>query len=583
MPSLSSTYRPQTFAEVTGQEPIKETLRREIATDKIGHAYLFAGARGVGKTTTARIFAKALNCLNLKDGEPCNTCESCTEILAGKSMDVIEMDAASNTGVDNVREAIIEHVRYAPRRKHKVYILDEAHMLSGSAWNALLKTIEEPPAYAVFLFLTTELHKVPATIASRCQRFDFRRIPDEELKARIVEIAMKEGVTISDDVVRLVVSKADGCLRDAESLLAQLLVLGEKQINMETANVVLPISRLPIAAELLEVWASRNLGASLAKVEELESQGIPLLPLFDDLIQGVRHLLIASDSVEYRQRLSRGDDGEKKIVTLVTAYEPAELSEMALMLMERRKDAKQGADPRFCLELSASAVALSLLPHAHGQSPAPVAAKTINTAPSAPLRQSIEEVKQPMKSEAPTPPPTVAQGPTPHLTLPSPSLGEGSAGIKIEPVVAASPVASVSATTAAPTTNPVSASDKATTFTLSQVQQKWPSFLRAMDEKSKALSFVLKITQPESVEGNILTLRFQYPFHREKTLNESKTRHMIEELFATLLGVERVQCQGIVVNPVEGGESGSRDVVSNIMRAFGGQLVDGVEAGTTGA
>ena len=576
MPSLSSTYRPQTFAEVTGQEPIKETLRREIATDKIGQAYLFAGARGVGKTTTARIFAKALNCLNLKDGEPCNACESCTEILAGKSMDMIEMDAASNTGVDNVREAIIEHVRYAPRRKHKVYILDEAHMLSGSAWNALLKTIEEPPAYAVFLFLTTELHKVPATIASRCQRFDFRRIPDEELKARIVEIAQKEGVTISDDVVRLVVSKADGCLRDAESLLAQLLVLGEKQINMETANVVLPVSRLPLAAELLEAWSTRNLGASLAKVEELEAQGIPMLPLFDDLIQGVRHLLIASDSVEYRQRLSRGDDGEKKIVTLVTAYEPSELSEMALMLMERRKDAKQGADPRFCLELSASAVALSLLPHSNGQTPSSAPTKTTVTASSAPMRQSMEQVKQPLP--APTPaavtPPTVAPPASPSVTATT-----------AEPLKpSAPPVANIepAASTAAPAIT-ATAGDKPTTFTLSQVQQKWPSFLRAMDEKSKALSFVLKITQPESVEGNILTLRFQYPFHREKTLNESKTRHMIEELFANLLGVERVQCQGIVVNPVEGEESGSRDVVSNIMRAFGGQLVDGVETGTTGA
>lgn len=573
MPSLSSTYRPQTFADVTGQEQIKETLRREVATGKVGHAYLFGGSRGVGKTTTARIFAKALNCLNPKDGEPCDVCESCLEILAGKSMDVIEMDAASNTGVDNVREAIIEHVRYAPRRKYKVYILDEAHMLSGSAWNALLKTIEEPPAYAVFLFLTTELHKVPATIASRCQRFDFRRIPDEELKARVTEIATKEGVTIADEVTRLIVSKADGCVRDAESLLAQLLVLGEKQITMETANVVLPISRLPVAAELLEVWATRSLGASLAKVEELEAQGIPMLPLFDDLIQGVRHLLIASDSVEYRQRLSRGDDGERKIVTLVTSYEPAELSEMALMLMERRRDAKQGADPRFCLELSASAVALSLLPHANGQSPSPVASKPgtpPSASPSAPVRQNMEQVKQPLPPQsvtvAPQTPPAAPSVPA-AKTETSPTPASGSNRVQRDELPAS-----------------LSSSDaSAGSFTLSQVQQKWPAFLRAMDEKSKSISFVLKITHPESVEGNVLTLRFQYPFHRDKTLKDTKTRHMVEEAFALLLDVPKVHCEGIVVNPSEGQESASRDVVSNIMRAFGGQLVDGVDAGSPAA
>lgn len=522
MPSLSGTYRPQRFTDVTDQEPIKETLRREVATNKIGHAYLFAGPRGVGKTTTARIFAKALNCLEPKDGEPCNACVSCLDVNAGKSLDVIEMDAASNTGVDNVREAIIEHVRFVPQRSHKIYILDEAHMLSPSAWNAMLKTIEEPPAYAVFLFLTTELHKVPATIASRCQRFDFKRISDDALLDRITLIAEKEGISLDSAVARTIVTKSDGCLRDAENLLGQLLVLGEKRITVDVANLVLPVSRLPVAADVLASWSRRELGPALLRIEELEAQGIPLLPLFDDLLQAVRYVLLASDSVEWRQRLAKGDEGERATATLVTAFEPGELSDLALMLMERRRDAKQGADVRFCLELAATAACLSLLPHAHSV--------------ESDVLQNDEPPKQPPAS------------PLPNSRTSPP----------------------------APTKTPQVDVEPGMSFTLGQVQAKWASFLRLMDEKSKSLTFVLKITQPDRVDGICIVLRFQYPFHREKILNDTKAKHLIEDTLAQALGVNKVQIDGIVAQESEDAkEQRSRDMVSNIMKAFGGQLVEG--------
>src|SRR5690242_6333091 len=228
MSLLYRKYRPKTFADVAGQEHVKAVLKNEAAAGRAAHSYLFAGPRGVGKTSLARIFAKALNCVSrAKDGDPCGVCEACQEIAEGRALDVIEIDAASHTGVDNVREEIVEHARFAPAKlAWKVFIIDEVHMLSTSAFNALLKTLEEPPDKVVFILATTELHKLPATVISRCQRFDFRRIDQAALTARLKGLAEKEGYAVDADVLETIARSSDGCLRDAESLLSQLLALG---------------------------------------------------------------------------------------------------------------------------------------------------------------------------------------------------------------------------------------------------------------------------------------------------------------------------------------------------------------------
>lgn len=520
MASISRTYRPQTFAEITGQDAAKETLRREVETDAVGHAYLFSGPRGVGKTTAARVFAKALNCLKPKNGEPCNACDACDEMNQGRALDIVEMDAASHTGVDMVREAIVEHVRFVPHaRKHKVYILDEAHMLSTSAWNALLKTLEEPPPYAVFILVTTELHKVPATIQSRCQRFDFRRIADDQLAERIRTLSKKENVALEEAVVSTIVSKADGSLRDAESLLGQLVALGEKTITSDVAGLVLPLSRLPVAADLLTEWSKRDLGASLSLIGALEEQGVPILPLFDDLIQAVRRLLIAEDSVEERQRLARGDEGEKRIAALVSAFDPAELTDVALVLMERRRDAKQGADARFCLELAASAVALGILPHGPGRRDEDTDRLPKNEPPAAP--------------KPPVPEPPTASTPTKKTGS---TLSSGGS------------------------------------LKLSDVQSAWAAFLKTLDEKSRSLTFVLKLARPVALEDGVLTVEFQYPFHREKVLNDMKTKRMIEECFEQVLK-ERVEIAGIVGNGDARTDPKPATMVDTILKAFEGNVV----------
>ena len=541
MATLSRVYRPQTFAEVTGQNPIKETLRLEVQTGKLGHAYFFAGPRGVGKTTTARIFAKALNCLNGTDGEPCNTCEACVEMNAGRALDVIEMDAASNTGVDNVREAIVEHVRFTPTsRKYKVYILDEAHMLSTSAWNALLKTIEEPPAYAIFILVTTEVHKVPATILSRCQRFDFKRISESDLTARLNTLIQHEQIQVAPEVVSLIVSKSDGCARDAESILGQLISLGEKNITADIASIVLPLSRLPLAANVLAACSRRELGPALQLVREFEEQGIALLPLFDDVMYAIRRLLLAAESVEERQKLTRGDEGERALAALVHTFEPAELSEMALLYMERRKDAKQGADVRFCLELAVTAISLSLLPHA------PSSAKPVDRV-QPPIIQRVEPV--------PVSPPIA-----PPAAPAKPIIEEVRVPEQMAPV----------------------ATDEKPVVRLIEVQQKWQALIRLVDERSPSLTFILKISKPVEVRGSLVVIRFQYAFHRDKVAEDMKSRRIVEECLSEVHNVPGLRIEGIVgletELPVEGQ---SRDMVTNILKAFEGQFVDGAVDGAT--
>src|SRR3989338_3890144 len=218
--ALYQKYRPKTWAEITDQRHIKITLEHEIVRNQIAHAYLFVGPRGVGKTTTARLFAKAVNCVNRQpeSAEPCNTCAVCERLNNGQSFDIIEIDAASHTGVDHVREYILESVEVtAGHGQYRVYIIDEVHMLSTAAFNAMLKVLEEPPAHVIFILATTEAHKVPATIISRCQRFDFKRIPADAIRDRLREMSTKEGIVVDESVLAEVAEHADGSLRDAES------------------------------------------------------------------------------------------------------------------------------------------------------------------------------------------------------------------------------------------------------------------------------------------------------------------------------------------------------------------------------
>ncbi len=546
MPSLSQIHRPKTFADVTGQAHVTETLRKEVASGTLGHAFLFCGPRGVGKTTTARIFAKALNCEALKDGEPCNACQACVAANEGRQLDLIEQDAATHNGVDDMRE-LIEHVRFAPLGgKRKVYVLDEAHMLTGSAWNALLKTLEEPPPYAFFIFATTEWHKIPATIVSRCQRFEFKRIPDEELSARVRYIAKAEGMKVDDDVVRLIVSRSDGCVRDAETLLGQLSSLGGGEMTLETASLVIPQGYGELANGLLALWAKRDHAASLREAQRLTDDGIPLIPFFDDLIAEIRRMLIDS-----------GDASKPQ------PFAPGELNDLALLLFERRKDAKSGIDALFALQLAGTIAANGLLRHA---SHIPLPATPSSVIPSEaegsrPSRDSSTTLRSAQNDSYPK-----AQEKTKgHIeeienqeTSVIPSEAEGS----LPGRDSSTPLRSAQ-------------NDNAgnSAIDINTVRMKWQAVIRAVDEVNHSLPFILKISRPEEVRGNTVILRFQYAFHLDKIVGDPKSRQIVEQSMEKVFGV-RLALEGLVGEDASRAETRSQDIVSNILKAFGGNVVE---------
>ncbi|MDY3917409.1 MAG: DNA polymerase III subunit gamma/tau [Candidatus Limivivens sp.] len=299
--ALYRKFRPDTFADVKGQDPIVTTLKNQIKADRIGHAYLFCGTRGTGKTTIAKILAKAVNCEHPVDGNPCNECPTCKAIAAGASMNVIEIDAASNNGVDNIRE-IRDEVAYSPTSgRFKVYIIDEVHMLSIGAFNALLKTLEEPPSYVIFILATTEAHKIPVTILSRCQRYDFRRIPMETIVERLQELVEKEPVEVEEKALRYIAKKADGGMRDALSLLDQCIAfyLGQKLTYDNVLEVLGAVDTDEFSRLLREILHSQ-VPQAISHLEELVMQGRDLGQFVIDFTWYLRNLLLlkASDDCE---------------------------------------------------------------------------------------------------------------------------------------------------------------------------------------------------------------------------------------------------------------------------------------------
>ncbi len=526
--TLYRKYRPQTFADVAEQEHVLRTITKQLATNTVAHAYLFSGPRGVGKTTIARLLAKALNCENRTDGafEPCNACSACTDFVQGRMLSCIEIDAASQTGVDNVRENIIENARFAPSRgKFKVFILDEVHMLSSSSFNALLKTLEEPPAHAIFILATTELHKIPATIASRCQRFEFHRVPPAVMMPRLAMIASKECTQVDEDVLAQIARLSEGCLRDAESLLGQVVALGEKHVTKDVAMLVLPMTNLALVADIVDDVARDASKSAIDRLNAFVNDGGSVKHLIEEMLEYVRSVMFAAigdtSSESYdektieRIRLAGSAMGATKARAFVDG------------LLAARVRQSIPALPQIPLEiaiLSLGAVAPETLPLTKGKSegvvPTPVAPVPVPTvqAPIQPARYDFEQA-----AKAPV---AASTTDTPH---PTPS-------------------------------NPGPAS-----FPLSELVDKWERCCAHVAERNVALPLILRNARPVSIDGSSVTIGCAYAFHAD-ALKEPKSRKLLEDAILDVLQ------QGVTVVPVHVPQKAERDAVTSFVSELGGSL-----------
>jgi DNA polymerase-3 subunit gamma/tau len=470
--ALYRKYRPQTFGEVTDQNHIKITIQNQIATGDLAHAYLLAGPRGVGKTTIARLLARAVNCEQRAAGqsEPCNVCSACQDSLSGRALDVIEIDAASNTGVDHVRENIIEAVRFAPSAgKYKVFIIDEAHMLSTAAFNALLKTLEEPPAKVIFVLATTEIHKIPATILSRCQRFDFHRVATPDIIARLKNIAVAEGVEVVPEVLSTMARLSEGGLRDAESLLGQILALGEKKIGLAEASIILPVTNLATVVELMDAIARQDTKSALATLNTFVDQGGSIRHLTDELIDFTRTMLMVGLQGPTHDHY----DGEamtslKRCLELMPVSECRDFLDA---LIAARSRPAPDAFPQLPLEL----VIATRIGSNH------LSTKTSVIASAEPLKKAKgpETVTEPIKG---------------------PPAKEG--GLK---------------------------------FTLDELQSKWKRCCEAIGRRNIALPLVLQSATPTAVLDDLVTITFTFAFHYE-TAGEAKNIAILQAGIGEIVG-----------------------------------------------
>lgn len=346
--SIYRRFRPQTFDKVIGQEHITKTLINQIKADKIGHAYLFCGTRGTGKTSTAKIFAKAINCLSPENGSPCGKCKNCQALSEANSPDIFEIDAASNNKVENIRE-IRDKVQYPPVvGKYKVYIIDEVHMLTGEAFNALLKTLEEPPKHAVFILATTEVYKIPSTILSRCMRFDFRLISIEELSELIKEIFTTLGKKYEEDAIKLIARSGEGCVRDALSVAETCFSFSEETITLQGVQEVLGATDDHKIIELVEQMLASNSGEALKGLNQLITLGKSVGMIFKDIISCVRELLtVASTTTNFLGLTSEKYQKYKEITSRVEAVELIRIMEIFSL---SEGEIRYGSHPRIILE-----------------------------------------------------------------------------------------------------------------------------------------------------------------------------------------------------------------------------------------
>ena len=521
--ALYLKYRPHTFDEVVGQEAITRTLRNALRQGRIRHAYLFTGSRGTGKTTTARLLAKAVNCLAPEEERPCNACTICQAVNDGRLLDLIEIDAASNRGIDEIRD-IREKVGFRPNEaRYKVYVLDEAHMLTEPAFNALLKTLEEPPPHAIFILVTTDPHKIPATITSRCQRFDFKRISVRAITERLEVIARQEGLTVEPAALDLIARHSTGALRDAISLLDQLMSYGD-QIALDQVQMVLGAAGGEAAGQLVGLLARGEVGSGLTLIDRVVGDGVDPRQFGREVVEYLRGLLLIKEGTGARL-LDATAEQAAEMEGLAAQLSTRQLLEALRLFNGAVTDLKGGLQtiPHLPLEMALveSTLPASVRPDTP---PAPVAQGTARTQGAIP-HPAVRSV-EPTQTQAGVSASEGNQARSPKQSQPKPS---GRVVAESAPVALAS----------APPEQPPGAVLHQTGggLTLDQVQKRWPEIIGAVQALNRTTAAVLRSNcQPVDVADDQIVVTVPSSILRDKLENPQR-KVEVQEAVSSVLGV----------------------------------------------
>ncbi len=491
------------FDDVIGQSHVSETLRNALAQNRLAHAFIFSGTRGCGKTTTARILARAVNCLNPQNFEPCNECEVCKEIIDGRSLDVIEIDGASNNGVEQIRN-LRESVRYLPTRgKRKVYIIDEVHMLSMSAFNALLKTLEEPPPHVLFIFATTELHKVPATILSRCQRYDFRRIGLEEIVGRLKFIAIEEKITIDDDALLIIAKKGDGSMRDAQSIFDQVVSFCGTTIASKQVGDALNIVDQELYFRVSDVLRAKDTKAALDLVKEVINSGFDIKEFVSGLTEHFRNMLIAQ-TTNMTNLIEESELHRKRYAADAASFSLQDILRILKVTTDTENSIRFSPQPRFKLEVMV--VQLTKMEQSVKIDDLLMQIDDLKKKLQSDLKPSFIPKPQEAYTEKPQTVQKVPEIAREHTAPAAPKLSVQEATSRYTFVVPAKKTAEEQRTE----TEPV---QRTSTVSLSDVQQKWNTIVDEMRKKKISVGTILGETTPVDIVNGTLQIACTDDFH----------------------------------------------------------------------